>query len=200
MHPLQLEQAQIGVRQARMGEQTQALTMQAIQQLTSGMADPGVAGAKLNPKAIEFLPPEYRSRLVPLPDGSYATARTPKDAEEVAKTQETTGVLRDKLSRYRALLDAHPQGISSTLSPTDTAKAEALRDSILTDINSLAGLQRFTHEEANVFRGRLPDITSKQLSKGHQAKLEELGKEIDDKVWGTNQVYLNIPRRRRPGG
>ena len=139
-----------------------------------------------------------RERLVTLPDGSYALGRTAKAAEEVSKSMEGAAVLRDKLARYAGLLRKHPNGVFSSTSPADYETAQALHESILTDINGLAGLNRFTSEEAKVYAGRVPDITAKQLrASGHQAKLAELGREIDSKVWGTSRQYLDLPIRPR---
>lgn len=154
-------------------------------------------GQQMDPRAIPLLPKEIQEKLVTLPDGTYATARSPKDAEEVRKSQEATALLRNKLQRYRAILENHPSGISETLSPEDYKAAEGLHASILTDLNGLAGLNRFTHEEAQIFSERIPDIRKLGRKSGKAAQMEELGKEIDDKVSSTNRTFLNLPTPKR---
>jgi hypothetical protein len=196
MFPLQYEQAVLGRNMAR-------LQFGALQGLTAGGGGAGAGagssmGTRIDPRAIPFLPKEYREALVTLPDGSYALAKTPKAAEETQKAIESAGLLRDKMARYGALLAKHPHGVSSTLSPEDYETAKALHASILTDINGLAGLNRFTETEAGIYSQRVPDITSKQVrAVGHQAKLAELGKEIDDKISQSNRSWLNLPSRKR---
>jgi hypothetical protein len=174
--------------------------MQAVHALTSGLSEPGHAGAKVDPRVVEFLPPEIRSRMVSMPDGSYAMARTPEAAKDVQATQETMATLRSKVQRLSSLLDKHPNGTSQILSPEDYEAAQVLQNSILTDINSLAGLSRFTHEEAKIFSKRVTDVTTLGREGPKRASIGELGKEMDEKVWQKNQNWLNTPRRSRPGG
>jgi hypothetical protein len=185
------------IQQQSMAVNFQRAQLGAMQGLLGGASS---GGTNLDPRAEMLLPEEMRGRIVRLGDGSAALARTSKDAEEVKKTQESTAVLRDKLQRYNGLLEKHTHGVSSTFSNEDYNAAQALHDSILTDINGLAGLNRFTHEEAQIFSGRIPDITSKQIFRGHQAKLKELGEEIDSKVWNANRTYLSLPQKKRPRG
>lgn len=200
MQPLQLEQAQIGVRQARMGEQTQALTMKAIQQLTSGVASQGAQGQRLEPAAVEFLPKEFKERLVTMPDGSFSTARTPEAAKKVNDSFEAMHILREKMKRYGALLEKHPSGISSTLSPGDYETAQDLHASMLTDLNGIAGLNRFTGEEKKIYETRLRPITALGRYSGKKASLDEMYRELEDKVVGANNQFLNRSMMRRPGG
>jgi hypothetical protein len=125
------------IQQTKMATDFQRAQLGAMQQLMGGQSG---GGSNLDPRAEMLLPEEMRGRIVRLGDGTAALARTPKDAEEVKKTQESTGVLRDKLRRYNELLESG----SPVLSPSDRATAQALHESILTDINGLAGLNRFT--------------------------------------------------------
>lgn len=226
----QFKKAQIGIEQARAGREAalfplqyegavlgrnmQRLSFEALNQLIGrdGKVVPsqGSQGARIDPRMIPFLPKEHQERLVALPDGSYALARTSKAAEETQKAIEAEQVLRDKMQRYGALLAKHPHGVYG-LDRSEKAAAEALHDSILTDINGLAGLNRFTETEAKIYAGRVPDITAVQAVGGtrvrpdgtteqygsHQAKLAELGREIDDKLDASKRYWLNLPTPRR---
>jgi hypothetical protein len=197
LHGMQLEQAKMQLGMGRM-------QMAALSALTSGQAQAGQTGqgvgTRLDPRVIPYLPDHIQKTLVRLPDGSFATARDPKDTEASNKAFEHADIIRQKLARYRAILDSHPHGVSSTLNPKDYATAQSLRDSLITDLNGLAGLNRLNEREVELFSNRIPDITSKQLrTSGHQAKLDELGQEIDDAVWANQKAYLNLPARRRPG-
>lgn len=194
--PLQVEGAQLDAayRRAQMGALTALTNAQAAPE-----GGPSSGGARIDPRAIALLPEETQERVVKLNDGSFAFTQDPKDADGVRKSQEAATVLRAKLQRYNALLEKHPHGVSSTLSPEDYATAEALHSSIITDINGLSGLNRFTETESEIYSKRVPDIREKQMRAGHQAKLHELGKEIDEKVWATNKTYLLLPPRPMPG-
>jgi len=187
MGQMQIEQTRLGMayQKAQMG-----LLSNVMEQ--SGGHQQGGTGITIPPGAEMLLPKEMQETLVRLPGGKVDFARTPKDAEEVRKTQEATGLLRQKLQRYAALQQAHPNGISSVLSPEDFNSAKTLHNSILTDLNGLAGLNRFTEQEAQIFSGRIPDITGISRSSANTAKLNELGQEIDDKVRGTNKTYLRF--------
>lgn len=178
------------IQQTKMSTDFQRAQLGAMQGLFRGG---GEGGSNLDPAAEAMLPEEMRARIVRLSDGKATLARTAKDADEVKKTDESTTILSEKLKRYNTLL----QTGSPVLSPSDRATAHALHESILTDINGLAGLNRFTSEEAKIFAGRVPDITN-MIKPGAKAKLDELGTEIADKVWATNRTRLSLKRGPSP--
>lgn len=155
-------------------------------QMKQGLAN----GMDLDPKVIPFLPKEQRELVAPVGGGKYGLARTAKDAEEVTQSTEMTNTLREKLQRYGKMLEDHPHGISSVLSPNDFAAAQGLHDSILTDINGLAGLKRFTETEKGIYANRVPDITEKQFARGHQAKMNQLGQDLDATVRERNRTLM----------
>lgn len=183
MKQMQIESTQMGMQyqRAQMGLLTDVMG-----QIGKGH------GVTIQPGQEMLLPKEMQETLIRLPNGKVDWTRTPKDAEDVRKTQESTSILRQKLQRYGALQQAHPNGISRVLSPEDYNAAKSLHDSILTDLNGLAGLNRFTHEEAQIFSQRVPDITEVQRSSASGSKLNELGNEIDDKITSANKTYLRF--------
>lgn len=185
----------LGGQAALQGLQIQATKQNmALQTQQMKLLGATLGGGQVDPRAIALLPKEVQEKLVNMPDGSYATAKTPKDAEDVRTTQEATDVLTKKLQRYGQLLQANPHGISSALTPKEFQEAKSLRNSMLTDLNGLSGLKRFTHEENEIFQGRIPDITNfKFRSAGDVAAIQELDKEIREKVGASNRSFLNLP-------
>lgn len=187
--------AQMQIEQTKIGMQYQKAQMGLLSNVM-GQAGQGGAGITIPPGAEMLLPKEMQETLVRLPGGKVDFARSSKDAEDVRKTQETSSILRKKLQRYRALQQGHPNGISEIASPTDYNAATALHESIITDLNGLAGLSRFTPEEHQVFVGRLPKIWKAGRSAPAESQLDELGQELDDKINASNRAYLKFSGAR----
>lgn len=190
----QATMAQMQIEQSKLGMQYQRAQMGLLSNVLGQAGQPqgGGAGITIPPGAEMLLPKEMQETLVRLPGGKVDFARSSKDAEDVRNTQETSTMLRQKLARYSALQQAHQAGISRVLSPGDYNAAKALHNSILTDLNGLAGLNRFTEQEAQIFAGRVPDITEISRPGVNRARLDELGQEIDDKVRASNRTYLRF--------
>lgn len=148
------------------------------------------------PEVMSTLPQSIQEKAVTMADGKTALARTKEGADIVNKSQAAAAEMRRSLAEYNELLKSHPNGISSTTSPTDYARAGALHNSIITKINELNGMSRFTSEEKENYMGRVPDITSKQMpwSDGFQAQMQQLGDDVDNKVSSTDRTYLNVHR------
>lgn len=188
---LQMQQTQLQIGMQRLQMQILGGIMQ--QQGRSG----GDGTFEIPHGASFFLAPEMRERLVSMPNGRYAMARDKAGADTVNKTLEAGAMLRDKLQAYGAILKKHGGGFTQVFAPEDYSRAQALRQSILTDINGLAGLARLTDTEMHSFQQRVPDITSWQWrGNPHEAKLGELGHEIDAKLLAQMNQYLEMPRQR----
>lgn len=144
-------------------------------------------GGAINP----YVPKEIRELAVDLPGGKRAMASSPKEAEEIRASQEEMGGLKKNLQGMRALVEAHPHGISKVLSREDEARAEELYNSTLTKLNNLEGLKRFTETEKEIYAHRINDIRNLKFSSaGDIAKLDALAEEIDNKVSSQNKHLL----------
>lgn len=173
----------------------------------SGQAAPdqssAASGIRIDPRVIPKLPPHIQEALVSLPDGTYAMLRDPKDKKGkqlVEETQRSASDLKEKMDRYEALRVKHPHGIFDTTDPGDYATAEALHADILAEMAKLHEYKRLTDADLKIYQQQVPDLRNKYFrDDAHAAKMHELGREVDDKVWNVNQTYLNLPRRKIPG-
>lgn len=121
--------------------------------------------------------------------------RKDTDADKVKEAFASHELLQRKLTRYNEILQQHPHGVSSIAYPGDYADAASLHDDILSEMGHLHDLNRLSDKDLELFRGQLPDITSKYVfSAGPAGGLAAVARAIHDKFVSTNNQYLNLPR------
>lgn len=197
-------QGQIAAAAAKMnGAQAQAQAQQAIgqlnlqksemaHQLALGQANQAMgaflgSGALAGAKGVNLedsrLAP-YKDRIVQLPSGGIALAKSGKEREEIQGSLGHLTNIKRQLQNADKFMDTEGR----TLPGTDAnASAASIRDGLILSMNKLHDLNRLTEPELDMFKSMVPDPGSWNQGKA-KAKLAELSRMVADK---EKDLYQN---------
>lgn len=137
----------------------------------------------------EYLPKDQQERVVSLPTGGqrFATGKA-DEAKAVRETFTGLSELTSKLNRVEGLLNKHASDLLPTFpgSP-DNKEGNAAREDLITSINKLQDLKRFTKEEADRFEEMIPHPGTWNTEAGRK-QLDYLRQTIAEKY---RAEYLN---------
>jgi len=94
------------------------------------------------------------------------------------------------------------------LPSSDKAAGESLEKRMELEVGKLEGLGRFTPEEAKRYKSLIPDLTGTHFTGADQAKLNQLKKEVDEKVnnfksglgMGSKGSLTQQPKKQKSAG
>lgn len=111
-----------------------------------------------------------------LPPTSVDT--TPENRKEWESLQN----LQSGYNDAQDFLDKNSSTTGLWLQGSDKAAGESLEKRMELEVGKLEGLGRFTPEEAKRYKSLIPDLTGTHFTGADQAKLQQLKKEVDEKV------------------
>jgi hypothetical protein len=140
-----------------------------------------------------FLPKEMAEKYVEVrgPNGEvvgHGFADGPKQKEEYDKSAIATQELQANVDQLAKLLQENPYG-GRPYSDARTAINNIKLD-VVTKLNQLAGLQRLTHDEVQIFERRLDNIGSLAAERA-KTELDLLQNDINSKIAANNQQLLH---------
>jgi hypothetical protein len=183
-HSMQMQHSSLELQMQRMGMELQRAQIGVMQRAASGQAIPE--------SAMSLLPKEQRELYARTPSGSLVQTRSKEDTKTVSEGYAFLSQFKNKIQDYYKLYKEHPHGTMPLTA--DKARAEALQADILSEMSHLHDLNRLSDEDVKIFKSQIPDLTSfKFNSSENLAKLQQLGRAVDDKLKALNNTYLNAP-------
>jgi len=161
--------AALGQSDFQMKANQNILRATAINQLTSGQG--------LDALSEDMLPDDIKQRVVKLPDGKSALARSGKSAADTQAALTEYQKLKQLITRAREF----QKNIGTTFPWSDKdAVADALHEEMVTSMGHLQALNRFTHEEGQRFSKMVPNVGAFRQGKVSEL-IDNLERSIGDK-------------------
>jgi hypothetical protein len=127
-------------------------------------------------------------------------AGTAKDAEDYKKADIENQNLQNEITEMSTLIAKNPRGGYPW--STDRTRINALKESLITRLNGLAGLNRLTEQEVSLFGKQLDQVGATVTLNPDRgiAQLEEIQKQINGQVQARNRNFLHMYTPTSIGG